>query len=121
MQHLHSHKLLAMPTDMSIVIRRVAFGGLRALRSACFLRGDLDHFGQGDEGYRETCSWLREGRRHIVCRARDQTANVEVIIGIVGPSRCGPLTPTSATQTTALRHSAWLLRVGGLNRSRGSY
>ncbi|MES2960658.1 MAG: hypothetical protein V4792_20885 [Pseudomonadota bacterium] len=27
------------------------------------------------EGYRETCSWLAEGRRHIVCRARVQGAN----------------------------------------------
>ena len=26
------------------------------------------------EGFRETCSWLPEGRRHIVCRARVQRA-----------------------------------------------
>ncbi len=27
------------------------------------------------EGYRETCSWLAGGRRHIVCRASVQTAS----------------------------------------------
>jgi len=27
------------------------------------------------EGLRETCSWLAEGRRHIICRSRGQTAN----------------------------------------------
>jgi hypothetical protein len=28
-----------------------------------------------DPKFRETCSWLPEGRRHIVCRARVQTAS----------------------------------------------
>ena len=98
MQHLHSHKLLAMPTDMSIVIRRVALAAWLASVSVCansqpaslpspsersephealaFYEGTWTYLdGKPEEGFRETCSWLAEGRRHMVCRARWQTAN----------------------------------------------
>ena len=40
-----------------------------------FYEGTWTIVGKGHEGYRETCSWLAEGRRHIVCRSRVQTAN----------------------------------------------
>ena len=97
MQHLHSHKLLVMPTKMSIVIRRVALAAWLASVSGCvnsqpaglpspsersephealaFYEGTWTILDKKHEGYRETCSWLAEGRRHIVCKSRVQTAN----------------------------------------------
>jgi hypothetical protein len=40
-----------------------------------FYEGTWTLAGKAPEAYRETCSWLAEGRRHIVCRSREQTAN----------------------------------------------
>lgn len=85
-----------MPTKMTIVIYRVALAAWLASVSGCansqaadlpsplersephealaFYEGTWTILDKGHEGYRETCSWLGEGRRHIVCRARVQTA-----------------------------------------------
>lgn len=90
------HPLLAIPTDLSAGIRRGAIAALLALAGGCaisqpalslavrsephealaFYEGTwtlLD--GKPEKSFRETCSWLAEGRRHMVCRARWQTAN----------------------------------------------
>jgi hypothetical protein len=39
-----------------------------------FYEGTWTILGKEHETVRETCSWLAEGRRHIVCRGREQTA-----------------------------------------------
>ena len=98
MQHPHSHRLLAIPTDMCIVIRRVVLAAWLVSISGCansqpvglpspsersephealaFYEGTWTRLdGKPEEDFRETCSWLPGGRRHMVCRARWQTAN----------------------------------------------
>lgn len=40
-----------------------------------FYEGTWTLVGKAPEAYRETCSWLPEGRRHIVCRSREQAAS----------------------------------------------
>lgn len=40
-----------------------------------FYEGTWTLMGKAPEAYRETCSWLAEGRRHIVCRSREQAAS----------------------------------------------
>ena len=40
-----------------------------------FYEGTWTILDKEHEGYRETCSWLGEVRRHIVCRARVQSAD----------------------------------------------
>lgn len=39
-----------------------------------FYEGNWTILDKRNEDVRETCSWLAEGRRHIVCRSRGQTA-----------------------------------------------
>jgi hypothetical protein len=92
-----SVRLLAMPTKMAIVICRVALAAWLASVSGCsnsqsedlpspsersapheelaFYEGTWTIPDKEHESYRETCSWLPGGRRHIVCRARLQTAD----------------------------------------------
>ena len=87
--------LLAMPTDPTLRIRRVAIAALLAVVGGCaisqpallparsephealaFYEGTWTLLnGKPEEGFRETCSWLAEGHRHMVCRARWQTAD----------------------------------------------
>lgn len=84
-----------MPTDMSIVIRRVALAAWLASVSACansqpvslpsersepheslaFFEGTWTTLDAEPKDFRETCSWLAGGRRHMVCRSRWQAAN----------------------------------------------
>lgn len=86
--------LLAIPTDRSIGICRVAIAACLALVAAsavsqparlppvlsdphealAFYEGTWTLL-DGKEGFQETCSWLAGGRRHMVCTARGQTAN----------------------------------------------
>lgn len=97
MQNLHNHELLVTPTKMAIVICRVALAAWFASVSGCsnsqsaelplpsersephealaFYEGTWTIPDKKHESYRETCSWLAKARRHIVCRARDETAN----------------------------------------------
>ena len=86
-----------MPANMSVVIRLVALAAGLASVSGCansqtvgstspsqpsephealaFYEGTWTHLdGKPEEGFRERCSWLAEGRRHMVCRARWKTA-----------------------------------------------
>ena len=97
MQNLHKHKLLVVPIKRSVVIGRVALVAwlasvsgsapsqaadlplpsepLDPYEALSFYEGTWALLGKGNEGYRETCSWLAGGgRRHIVCRASVQTA-----------------------------------------------
>lgn len=46
---------------------------LQPYEALAFYEGTWTLLSKGHEGYRETCSWLPEGRRHIVCRARGPT------------------------------------------------
>jgi len=88
-----------MPAKTSIVIRRVALAAwllsvagcatsqpaelplplerLEPYEALAFYEGTWTLLSKGHEGYRETCSWMVGGRRHIVCRARQQTASGE--------------------------------------------
>ena len=96
MQQRNSQELLAVPTKVSIVICRFTLGAWLALGSVCansqpadlpspsersephealgFYEGTWTILGKGHESLRETCSWLAEGRRHIFCRGREETA-----------------------------------------------
>lgn len=86
-----------MPTSIAIVTCRVALaawlasvGGYSHSQSAelplpsarsephealAFYEGTWTIPDKKHKRYRETCSWLAKGRRHIVCRARNETAN----------------------------------------------
>lgn len=95
MQNQLRHEVATVQQVMAIAIRRVALAALLASFSGgansesadlplersephealAFYEGTWTIVNKGHEGYRETCSWLAEGRRHIVCRARYQTAN----------------------------------------------
>ena len=97
MQHLNSHKRISMPTKVSSVTRRVALSawlasvvGFANSQSAslssplersephealAFYEGTWTITDKEHESYRETCSWLAGGRRHVVCSASVQTAN----------------------------------------------
>jgi hypothetical protein len=91
-------KDLIMPTKMtSVICHVVALAAWVALVSGCanshsadlpsplersephaalaFYEGTWTILDKEHEGYRETCSWLDEVRRHIVCRARVQKAD----------------------------------------------
>ena len=88
-------QLIALPTELSIGIRPVAIAALLALAGGCaisqpallptrsephealaFYEGVWTLVdGKPEQGFRETCSWLAEGRRHMVCKARWQAAN----------------------------------------------
>jgi hypothetical protein len=95
MQHLYSHNIHAMPPVASTVIRCVAVAAWLASVSGCaisqpaglplppersephealaFYEGTWTLLDKKREGYQETCSWLDDRRRQIVCRTRLQT------------------------------------------------
>ena len=87
-----------MPANMSVVIRLVALAAGLASVSGCansqtvgstspsqpsephealaFYEGTWTYLdGKPEEGFQEKCSWLAEGRRHMVCRARWKAAD----------------------------------------------
>ncbi len=89
-------QLLAIPADITTGIRRVMLAAWLSLVGGCavsqpaglapvrsephealaFYEGTWTYLdGKPEQGFQETCSWLPEGRRHMICRARGQTPN----------------------------------------------
>lgn len=131
MQNDHGHRLIGKPTAASTVIRGIALGAWLASGSGHvssqpasssspsersephealgFYEGTWTILSSKREDFRETCSWLAEGRRHIVCRARYQAAE--------GPREALGVYSYDPTQGEYLYHGFGAR--GGVSKERG--